>query len=152
MPENGASNPQQPNFLNSGNGIVNSSQAKPLSLENHTASPFKQKPSNDVTKSQQFPSRKRPSSSLPFTLPVFEPDLEQAIEKDAFYNPQKCSKLIRKACEAMAGYCRESNTTPTPELREELAKSLLSMAPRSLSDPTTGKRGESSAHVRIIIH
>ena len=106
-PENGASNRQQPKPSSSGNGVVNSSQPKPLSSENHTAGPSKQKPSssvNDVTKPQQFPSRKRPSSSLPFTLPVFEPDLEQAIEKDAFYDPQKRSKLIRKACEAMAGW------------------------------------------------
>ena len=118
--ENGTSNPQQPKSSSSGNGV-----AKP----------------------QQIASRKRPSSSLPFTLPVFEPDLEQAIEKDAFYNPQKRAKLIRKACEAMAGYCRENNITPTTDLREELAKTLVSMAPRSLSDPTTGKRGESSAYV-----
>ena len=51
----------------------------------------------------------------------------------------------------MAGYCRENNITPTTDLREELAKILVSMAPRSLSDPTTGKRGESSAYVSNLL-
>ena len=119
---NGASNPQQPNSLGTG-------AAKP----------------------QQSASRKHPSSSLPFTLPLFEPDLEQAIKKYAFFNPQKRAKLIRKACEAMAGYCRENSTTPSMDL-QELAKTLISMAQRSLSDPTTGKRGESTAHVSKSIH
>ena len=135
QPENGASNSHQPKSSSSGIGVAKPHQPKPSSSENGAAKP------------QQIASRKRPSSNLPFTLPVFEPDLEQAIEKDAFFNTQKRAKLIRKACEAMAGYCRENNTTPTPDLREELAKTLVSMAPRSLSDPTTGKRGESSAYV-----
>lgn len=132
QPENGASDPKS---SSSGNGVAKPHQPKSSSSGNCVAKP------------QQIASRKRPGSSLPFTLPVFEPDLEQAIKKDAFYNPQKRAKLIRKACEAMAGYCRENSTTPTTDLREELAKTLVSMAPRSLSDPTTGKRGESSAYV-----
>ena len=147
MPENGALNPQQPKPSSSGNGIVNSCQPKPLSLEYCTAGPSRQKPLssvNDATKPKQFPLRKCPSSSLPFTLACSSHILSKLLKKDAFYNPQKCSKLIRKACEAMAGCCSESNTTLTPELRA--AKSLLSMAPLSLSNPTTGKRGEFSAH------
>ena len=78
--------------------------------------------------------------------------LSKQSKKDAFFNPHKRAKLIRKACEAMARYCHEQDIVPSKELREDLAKTLVKLAPRSLSDPTTGKRGQPSAHVRISIN
>ena len=59
----------------------------PKQQENGTANSHQPKSSssgNGVAKPQQTTSRKRPSSSLPFTLPVFEPDLEQAMKKMLF--------------------------------------------------------------------
>ena len=80
--------------------------------------------------------RKRSFSTLPpgFALPSYEPDLEQAIKSDSFYNPYKRAKLIRKSCEALAGYCRENEIPVTTELRSNLATALVQLAPKSLSD------------------
>lgn len=80
--------------------------------------------------------RKRSFSTLPpgFSLPSYEPDLEQAIKSDSFYNPYKRAKLIRKSCEALAGYCRENEIPVTTELRSHLATALVQLAPKSLSD------------------
>lgn len=80
--------------------------------------------------------RARSFSTLPpgFALPTYEPDLEQAIKSDSFYNPHKRAKLIRKSCEALAGYCRENEMPVTTELKSHLAKALVQLAPKSLSD------------------
>ena len=86
--------------------------------------------------SLQAVTRKRSFSILPpgFSLPTYEPDLEQAIKSDSFYNPHKRAKLIRKSCEALAGYCRENEVPVTTELRNHLATALVQLAPKSLSD------------------
>lgn len=67
-------------------------------------------------------------------MPTYEPDLEQAIKSDSFYNPHKRAKLIRKSCEALAGYCRENELPVSTELKSNLAKALVQLAPKSLSD------------------
>ena len=110
-----------------------------LPSEGASALRAQQSTSGSMTVSQQpkpsasgVAKRKRPNSSLPFMLPIFELDLELAIKKDAFYNPQKRAKLIRKASEAMAGYCRENHIVPTTDLREELAKTLVAIARKTL--------------------
>ena len=81
-----------------------------------------------------------PTSSrtpISFRLPKFDPDLESALEKDSFFNPNKRAKLIWKACEALAGYCREKDQVVTHSLQEGLATALLQRAPNSFGDPAT---------------
>ena len=91
---------------------------------------------NPTSNSLKAAGRKRSFSTLPpgFSLPSYEPDLEQAIKSDSFYNPYKRAKLIRKSCEALAGYCRENEMPVTTELRSHLATALVQLAPKSLSD------------------
>ena len=49
-------------------------------------------------------------TTLQFKLPKFDPDIKMALRKDAVYNPQKRAKIVRKACEALLGFTRESDT------------------------------------------
>ena len=97
-------------------------------------------PASSQTQTPTATAHLTPTSSrtpISFRLPKFDPDLESALEKDAFFNPNKRAKLIRKACEALAGYCREKDQVVTPSLQEGLATALLQRAPNSLGDPAT---------------
>ena len=107
--------------------------AKKKSLGDPSASNSSNNPTSNSLKAA---GRKRSFSTLPpgFSLPSYEPDLEQAIKSDSFYNPYKRAKLIRKSCEALAGYCRENEIPVTTELRSHLATALVQLAPKSLSD------------------
>ena len=48
--------------------------------------------------------------------------------------PIKRAKLIRKSCEALAGHCCENEMPVSIELRNNSAKALVQLAPKSLSD------------------
>lgn len=113
--------------------------------------------------SVQTPSRKRSVSSgmatnlnkvpklsehdksrMEFKLPIFSPDIEKCIRKDAFYTSAQRNKLIREACRALQGYCREQDRPVSNDDKRLLAHLLYERAPKSLGDlkPTPGKEPE----------
>ena len=77
---------------------------------------------------------------MSFKLPVFSPDIEKCIKKDAFYTSAQINKLIREACMALRGHCRGEGIPVTNEVKKSLAKLLYEKTPKSLGDAKdTGK-------------
>ncbi len=78
--------------------------------------------------------------------------MEEALEKDTFFNPNKRAKLVRRACDALAGYCREHDLQPTGELQAKLSDILISRAPNSLSDPTHISKDPSVSAIGSLVY
>ena len=83
-------------------------------------------------------------SRIEFKLPIFSPDIEKCIRKDAFYTSAQRNKLIREACRALQGYCKEQDRPVSNDDKRLLAHLLYERAPKSLGDlkPTPGKEPE----------
>ena len=73
-------------------------------------------------------------SRLEFKLLIFSPDIEKCIRKDAFYTSAQRNKLIREACRALQGYCREQDRPVSNDDKRLLAHLLYERAPKSLGD------------------
>ena len=89
-----------------------------------------------------------------FKLPVFSPDIEKCIRKDAFYTSAQRNKLIHEACRALQGYCREQDCPVSNDDKRLLAHLLYEKAPKSLGDPlkpTHGKEPEVTFKLELIM-
>ena len=62
-----------------------------------------------------------------FKLPVFSPDIQNCISKDAFYLPKQTQRLIKESCVALRGYCWEHGNTLTNSDKKALAKKLYEL-------------------------
>ena len=78
--------------------------------------------------------------STSFKLPVFSPDIQKCIDKDAFYTPTQTQSLIKESCLALRGYCWEDGSTVSNEEKRALAKKLYDLAPNTLGDSTSAKK------------
>ena len=101
-------------------GTSSSGSKRPQSSDSST------KPKRACTKSVQ---------SAGFTLPLFSPDIERCIKKDAFYTGPQRNKPIRESCNALCGYCRQQRRAVSIDDKKELASKLCHLAPKSLGDP-----------------
>ena len=72
---------------------------------------------------------------MSFKLPVFSPDIEKCIQKDAFYTSAQRNKLIREACMALRAHCRGGGSPVMNEAKKKLAKQLYDLVSKSLEDP-----------------
>ena len=81
-----------------------------------------------------------------FKLPVFSPDIQKCINKDAFYTPTQTQRLIKESCLALHGHCWENGNTVSNDDKRALAKKLYDLAPNTLGDPISAKK---SPEVRV---
>lgn len=88
--------------------------------------------------------------SRSFKFPVFSPDIQKCIDKDAFYTPTQTQRLIKESCLALRGYCWEDGSTVSNDEKRALAKKLYDLAPNTLGDPTSAKKSP-EVSVAIII-
>lgn len=79
-----------------------------------------------------------------YKLPVFSPDVQLCIRKDAFYTSTQRNRLIKEACVSLRGYCWEKGQSVSNDQKKMLAKMLYNIAPKSLGDPGSDKRPEVS--------
>ena len=65
--------------------------------------------------SSSQPKRRKTTTAraTTFALPLFSLDIERCIKKDAFYTGPQRNKLIREACTALYGYCRQQSRPVT---------------------------------------
>ena len=77
-----------------------------------------------------------------FKLPVFSPDIRKCISKDSFYTSTQRNRLIKEACLALCGFCREQEREITNIEKRNLAKLLHQLAPKSLGDPGSVSKPE----------
>ena len=87
--------------------------------------------------SSSQPKRRKTTTAraTTFALPLFSLDIERCIKKDAFYTGPQRNKLIREACTALYGYCRQQSRPVTVDDKKDLALRLYKLAPKSLGDP-----------------
>ena len=89
------------------------------------------------SESSTQPKRRKTTTAraTTFTLSLFSLDIERCIKKDAFYTGTQRSKLIREACTALYGYCRQQCRPVSIDDKKDLALRLYNLAPKSLGDP-----------------
>ena len=87
--------------------------------------------------SSSQPKRRKTTTACTstFTLPFFSLDIEWCIKKDAFYTGPQRNELIREACTALYGYCRQQARPVIVDDKKYLALRLYKLAPKSLGDP-----------------
>lgn len=92
---------------------------------------------DSMSDSAPLPKKK---NTGPFKLPVYSPDIQNCIKRDAFYTLTQRNRLIRESCVALRGYCWKNGDTVSNERKRSLAKMLQDLAPKSLSDNKGDKK------------
>ena len=59
----------------------------------------------------------------------------------------QCNKLIREACTALYGYCRQQSRPVSLDNKEDLSLRLYNLSPKSLGDP-----GEHPEVIMLVIN
>ena len=69
------------------------------------------------------------------------------MHRDAFYLNSQRNKLIREACTALYGYCRQQSRPVSLDDKKDLSSRLYNLAPKSLGDP-----GEHPEVIKLVIN